>query len=74
VGYGRLADGLEEADLQAAPALAVSAGVTARAGQTSLLASALDESPGLGEGGVGLQDLGQPRPENDDIAIVPDAL
>lgn len=34
----------------------------------------MDESHGLGERGVGLQDLSQPRLENNDVAIVPDAL
>ena len=63
VGVDPRSDGFEETELQPAPALAVAAGVSARAGQSGLLAPALDESHSLGEGGFvhepGGQDVGE---------------
>ena len=63
-----LMDRLEEGQAQPATGLAVAGGIRGRDGKITGAAPALDESDGLLAGGVCFEDLGEPRPENRQVA------
>jgi len=48
---------------------AVSTGILIRHGQSGIVSPGLDEAHGLGERGIGFEDLGEPSPEDHDVAI-----
>lgn len=66
--------GSQEIHAQPVAALAEGAGVVAGNGQPRVVTPCLDQAHGFGERGVGFEDLGEPRPEHDHVAVMPDSL
>jgi hypothetical protein len=64
----------EKLDWQPSSALAVGTGILGGDRQAGVIAPGLDEADRLGKRGVFLENLGKPRPENNDVAVLPDAF
>lgn len=64
----------QELEGKPAAASAVGTGILVGHRQCGIVAPSLDKAHCLGEGGIGFEDLGEPSPEDHDIAILPDAL
>jgi hypothetical protein len=74
VSVNPLIDRYKKILAESSPSPAVSSRVLPGDGQIKIITPCLDEAHGLRKRGVGFENLGEPGPEDDHIAIVADSL